>query len=118
MINADILLVLDSAGRKEGVPAKVYEYLGCRRPILALAEDDGDTAWVLRTSGIAHRIVHPHDVEGIQKALVELFHLAGSDEITSPAGNGANLFTREAAAGQLAAALEQLRSLGALAVAQ
>ncbi|MBX9584270.1 MAG: glycosyltransferase, partial [Gemmataceae bacterium] len=36
MRRADVLLLLDTPGRTEGVPAKVYEYMGSGRPVLAL----------------------------------------------------------------------------------
>ena len=58
MNRADILVLFDSPGRRIGVPAKLYEYLGTGRPILALAEPDGDTAAIC-ASGILHRIA-PH----------------------------------------------------------
>ena len=38
MVQADVLLLLDTPGRQAGVPAKLYEYIGAGRPILALAE--------------------------------------------------------------------------------
>jgi glycosyltransferase involved in cell wall biosynthesis len=72
MARADILLLLDSPGRRMGVPAKLYEYLGAGRPVLALAEPDADVAWVLRTSGISHRIAPVRDAGRIRQALVEL----------------------------------------------
>ena len=72
MGQADILVLFDSPGRKIGVPAKLYEYLGSGRPILALAEQDGDVAAILRESGVLHRIVRPTDAEQIDHALREL----------------------------------------------
>jgi hypothetical protein len=72
MAQADILVLFDSPGRKIGVPAKLYEYLGAGRPILALAENDGDVATILRQSGIAHRIAPPRDEAAIAGALMNL----------------------------------------------
>ena len=72
MVEADVLLLLDSPGRRAGVPAKLYEYIGAGRPILALAEPESDVAWVLRESGVAHRIAPPLDPEAIRRALTEL----------------------------------------------
>ncbi|MEX2139922.1 MAG: hypothetical protein WD894_11715 [Pirellulales bacterium] len=108
MVDADILLLLDAAGRRSGVPAKLYEYVGCQRPVLALAEPESDTAWVLRTSGVPHRIVSPLDMPGIRQALLELVSIVRSEE--EPIGNMpcAMAFTREESARQLTEALDRL----------
>lgn len=108
MVDADILLLLDAPGRCTGVPAKLYEYIGCQRPILALAEHDGDTAWVLRTSGVPHRIVHPHDVTAIQQAISELIEFVQKGPFVRRDGLATSNFTREEAARQLAATLAGL----------
>lgn len=52
MLAADGLLVLQAANCNYQVPAKLYEYLRARRPILALTDPAGDTAAVLRDAGI------------------------------------------------------------------
>lgn len=56
MMRADGLLVLQASNCNEQIPAKVYEYLRCRRPIIALTDPAGDTANLLRRSGV-HAIV-------------------------------------------------------------
>jgi glycosyltransferase involved in cell wall biosynthesis len=107
MARADILVLFDSPGRTIGVPAKVYEYLRAGRPILALAEPDGDTAAILRTSGVLHRIVPPRDVERIRQALAELAAAMGTTEAV---GDPSRLeqFTRERIAETLAGRLDSL----------
>jgi hypothetical protein len=105
MARADLLLLLDAPGRKQGVPAKLYEYLGARRPILALAEPDGDTAWTLRESGVLHRTALPNDPAAIERALQELVAAAaGGAPVAS--GRPVRAFTRESLAGELAELLE------------
>ena len=52
MLNADGLLVMQASNCNDQVPAKVYEYLRCRRPIVALTDPAGDTGAVLRRSGV------------------------------------------------------------------
>jgi glycosyltransferase involved in cell wall biosynthesis len=42
MMRADGLLVLQAANCNEQIPAKIYEYLRCRRPILGLTDPRGD----------------------------------------------------------------------------
>lgn len=52
MLSVDALFVLQAANCNEQIPAKIYEYLRARRPILALTDPAGDTAGVLRSAGI------------------------------------------------------------------
>ncbi len=52
MLNSDGLLLLQAANCNYQVPAKLYEYLRARRPIVALTDPRGDTATVLRDAGI------------------------------------------------------------------
>jgi glycosyltransferase involved in cell wall biosynthesis len=106
MARADILLLVQWPGHRISVPAKLYEYLGTGRPVLALAEPDGDIAWVLRTSGVLHRVAPTHDVPRIKQALVEL---AGAVRRGTPAvGDAAALqsFTREQMARRFADCLD------------
>jgi hypothetical protein len=106
MVGADLLLLLDSPGRRAGVPAKLYEYIGAGRPILALAERESDVAWVLRESGIPHRIAPPLDSEAIRGALIGLL----LDPATTCCGARhqpiQTRFTREQLASELATLLD------------
>jgi glycosyltransferase involved in cell wall biosynthesis len=52
MLRADGLLLMQAANCNEQVPAKLYEYLRARRPLLALTDEAGDTAKILRHSGV------------------------------------------------------------------
>lgn len=108
MRRTDVQLLLDTPGRTTGVPAKLYEYFGANRPVLALAEPDGDTAAVLRGSGILHRVAPPRDVPAIRRAVAELADAvrAGRPAVTDPAALGR--FTRAALAGELAAHLNRI----------
>jgi hypothetical protein len=102
MKNSDVLLLFDTPGRRIGVPAKLYEYIGVGRPILALAERDGDVAWALRESGIAHRLASPSDPGQIKQALTELIGHLGESGSDRRNGDQHLLFTREAMAAKLA----------------
>jgi glycosyltransferase involved in cell wall biosynthesis len=109
MCQADILLLMDSPGRKIGVPAKLYEYLGAGRPILATAEPDGDVAAILRESGVACRIVPCADPARIREGIVELVRGVSSGELGAAAPEQRLRFSRQALAGQLAATLDGIR---------
>lgn len=52
MLSADGLLVLQASNCNYQIPAKVYEYLRAKRPILVLTDPFGDTARVMRRAGI------------------------------------------------------------------
>jgi glycosyltransferase involved in cell wall biosynthesis len=107
MTRADLLLLLDAAGRRIGVPAKLYEFVGAGRPILALGEADGDTAWVLRECAVPHRVAPPGDAAAIERALEELIAEIDSGAAAGPTGPGRLRFTRENLARQLAEILDR-----------
>jgi hypothetical protein len=68
MLSADALLILQAANCNEQVPAKLYEYLRCSRPVLALTDPRGDTAAVVRGAGLAD--IAPLDsADEIERAL-------------------------------------------------
>lgn len=71
MLGADGLLLFQAANCNDQIPAKTYEYLRARRPILALTDEAGDTAAVLRTTPSA--IVVPMDSREMIKTAVPNF---------------------------------------------
>jgi len=106
MLAADGLLLLQGANCSDQVPAKFYEYLRARRPIVALTNSDGDTAGVMATAGIP--VAAPlDDAERIASALVRFVQdenwrdsLIAEDAAVAPA-------SRLGRTEQLAALLEQ-----------
>ena len=112
LVRADVLLLLDSPGRRDGVPAKVYEYIGAGRPILALAEPDGDLAWVLRESGLPHRIAPISDPAAIRLALLDLIDDPAGRAAGPPPSRRDGPFTREHLAGRLGALLDRIAPPG------
>jgi glycosyltransferase involved in cell wall biosynthesis len=108
MARASILLLLDSPGRRSGVPAKLYEYLGAGRPILALAEPDSDTAWVLRESGVPHRIAPPADRAKIRESLVDLIQRMRGQNVPSTDRERLSQFTRKHMAERFAELLNEV----------
>lgn len=67
---ADALLLL-AMEQPTQVPNKVYEYLGTRRPILAIADAGGETARMLHRSG-GHEVVTANDPDLIEDAVRRL----------------------------------------------
>jgi len=74
MMATDGLLVLQATICNNQVPAKLYEYLRARRPILALTDPRGDTAAVLRSAGI-DTIAPLDSQEEIARLLVRFLEL-------------------------------------------
>lgn len=72
-INSDVVLLVEDDGLfgRWRLQTKLFEYLGARRPILALVPE-GPAARLLRETGGAV-VVAPSDVRGISEAIWELF---------------------------------------------
>ncbi|MBL8201848.1 MAG: glycosyltransferase [Chromatiales bacterium] len=93
MLAADGLLLFQGHTSNPAVPAKVYEYLRARRPILALADGAGETAALLRRAGVG-RILPIDDPARIGTGLGEFLQglAAGTEPVLSP--SGADEFSR------------------------
>ena len=52
MLTTDVLLLLQASMCNHQIPAKVYEYMRARRPVLALTDSLGNTAETLRGAGL------------------------------------------------------------------
>ena len=65
MLRADGLLVLQAANCNDQVPAKLYEYLRAKRPILCLSDPEGDTRQSLGAAGVnaGARLDDAQDIE-------------------------------------------------------
>jgi glycosyltransferase involved in cell wall biosynthesis len=70
--HADGLLLITSSEISWELPGKFFEYLGARRPILALAEGN-EVARIVRETGTG-LTVPPDDVEAIEGALAGVLH--------------------------------------------
>jgi glycosyltransferase involved in cell wall biosynthesis len=69
--HALLLVVDDVPGSEHIVPGKVFEYLGARRPILAVGPE-GDVAQLVRSIG-AGTVLARRDVEGISRVVSDLY---------------------------------------------
>jgi glycosyltransferase involved in cell wall biosynthesis len=105
MMRADALMVLQAANCNEQIPAKLYEYLRARRPLLAFTDPRGDTAATLRAAGVT-AVASLDSVEHIA-ALIERF--AAGDRVGMLAGDDAIArASRQARAAQLAQLLDEI----------
>jgi len=106
MLNADGLLLLQAANCNHQIPAKAYEYLRARRPVFALTDHPGNTAALLRESGI-DTIVDITDKDQIKTGLLRFLDLLAQQKapIASEAAIAAH--SRRARAGELARLLNR-----------
>lgn len=109
MSTADVLVLMDTPKRRIGVPAKLYEYIGAGRPVLATGQIDGDLAVTLRQSGLPCRIARPDDAKAIRDAITELVCGVANGTLPSVCDEARRRFARETLAGELATVLDGLR---------
>jgi hypothetical protein len=101
MLTADGLLLLQASNCNHQIPAKLYEYLRARRPLLALTDPAGDSAAKLRQAGIdtISRIDSPLE---IRRALLHFLPLARQAKAPTAAPATLALNTRAARTIELA----------------
>jgi glycosyltransferase involved in cell wall biosynthesis len=105
MLVADGLLILQASNCNHQIPAKLYEYLRARRPILALTDPAGDTAHTLRTAGI--KSIAPLDSKAaIMECLLDFIGMAKDNSAHIPSLESAMAYSREARSKELAALLD------------
>jgi hypothetical protein len=107
MLRADGLLLLQAANCNEQVPAKLYEYLRIRRPLVALTDPAGDTAGVLRSAGLdgVARLDREKEIRGELLGFIEACR-AGTVRLPDPAF--VSSASRLARTRQLASVLDQV----------
>ncbi|MBS0366442.1 MAG: glycosyltransferase [Proteobacteria bacterium] len=107
MLGVDGLLLLQAANCNMQIPAKLYEYLRARRPILALTDPAGDTARTLERAGVG--LVAPLDSQQqIEVALLRFLEQIDSGTAPVLAAQAVGQYSREAGAGRLAGLLDSL----------
>ncbi len=106
MLAADGLLLMQAANCNEQVPAKAYEYLRAKRPILCLSDPAGDTWKVLGDAGIEHvaRLDQPAEIGELLARFVADPQAGG----WLPRAEAVKEASRHARSVQLAALLDRL----------
>lgn len=107
MSKADAFLLLQASNCNDQIPAKLYEYLYCERPILALTDHGGDTAAMLRSVG-STCIANLADKNEIKTALVRFLELVRRGQAPAPPRERIKQFSREGLTGSLASLLHGL----------
>lgn len=108
MVSADVLLLVlgPEAASADIVSAKLPEYLGARKPVLALVPD-GLAADVVRRSG-AGEVVHPGDVDGVAAALERLHVRWREGTLPKPSPDVVAEFDRSKLVARYSTILEQV----------
>jgi glycosyltransferase involved in cell wall biosynthesis len=107
MLTAGGLLVLQASNCNHQIPAKLYEYLRARRPILALTDPAGDTAATLRKAGI-DTIAALDSKDDIMQALVRFIALLESNTAPLAPAHTIESNSRRARTGDLARILDEV----------
>jgi len=107
MLHADGLLLLQAGNCNGQIPAKLYEYLRARRPLLALTHPDGDTAATLRNAGI-HTIARLNSAEEIAEKLPEFLTLCREQRVPLAAADVVVRHARAARTRELATLLDHV----------
>jgi glycosyltransferase involved in cell wall biosynthesis len=107
MRRADCLLVLQASNCNAQVPAKLYQYLRCRRPIIGLTDHAGDTAGVLRRAGLGD-IARLDSVDEIATLLRRVLDQVQGGAAVLPDANFVGESSRFHRTRELVALLEQL----------
>lgn len=104
---ADGLILMQGADANMQVPAKLFEYFRAGSPILGLLHADGDTAQILRETGVG-RIARMDDSSDIKAALREF--VSGPDERCRWATplSTAEAFSRQVSASRLSRILDKI----------
>jgi glycosyltransferase involved in cell wall biosynthesis len=106
---ASILLLIMGKGEGTAIlPGKVFEYLGAKRPILAIVHPEGEAAALIKRTNTGV-VVDPDDTHAIVKALQDFYTEWRTGEISySPVDDEVKLYSRREQARQLCDLFEQI----------
>lgn len=80
MKSADVLLVIDAPAKENlFLTSKLIDYLGSKRPILALTPNNGPTAELIREMG--SMIYNFYDIQGIADQIIRYIQLKKSEKL-------------------------------------
>lgn len=108
---ADALMLFQADNCNDQIPAKAYEYLHARKPILALADPAGDTAGLLNDLGI-EAIAKLEDAHAIATLLSDFLPRLKSGHAYTVPEHRTRPFSRESLTSELADVLDDAVTMG------
>ncbi|NGZ07248.1 MAG: glycosyltransferase family 4 protein [Magnetococcales bacterium] len=112
MFLADGLLLFQGESFNHLIPAKLFEYLRANRPILALIGAQGDSAHILRETGL-HAMVPLEDEAAILPGFLDFLHQLRHGTAQLPDQNVVTGYSRRIQAKRLAATFDELTGAAA-----
>jgi hypothetical protein len=111
MLSADGLVLMQASNCNEQVPAKFYEYVRARRPILGLTDPGGDTAQAMRAAGATY-IAPLDNSEAIEQALRKFLADLASGRGAIPPDAAVRRASRRSRSEELARLLDEVVAAG------
>ena len=109
IVAADGLLVFQGYTSNPAIPAKVYEYLRARKPILGLLDAEGSTAQLLRSLGI-HSTASIENAVEIEQALLQFLKSLENPSYPMPSDEQVASYSRMSLTRQLVQICDELGS--------
>jgi len=110
LLQSDCLLLIvdESKESKNIVPGKVYEYIGVRKPLIAIAPEDSDIAALIKETNSGY-VAHQSEVIKTAGILLNYYSKWNNDEkMIEPDENEINKYERRNSAKRLAELLNSL----------
>lgn len=100
MLNADALLLFQGRTSDPAIPAKLYEYLRCQKPILAFVHEGGETSRLLGSLNVGLRSTMD-DVDAIRQSIVDFITKRSNNDMNTLSAAKVASMSREARAHEL-----------------
>jgi glycosyltransferase involved in cell wall biosynthesis len=108
MRRADGLLLFQGAQCNRQIPAKAYEYLACRRPIIGLVDSSGDTHELIAREWQVPYVADMESVSAIARVLRKFIGDLRRHDVFIPAAGLVEKHSRAAGAAQLAELFDEV----------
>ena len=103
LLASDLLWMI--VGDDVGSPGKVYEYIGCRKPILGCAPEGFIKTTIQEAGGT---VVDPSDVNGVRAAIERYFEQYERNELKGPSEEVVRKYDRVSLTGAIVKVFESL----------
>lgn len=109
MMEVDALMLFQADNCNDQIPAKIYEYMFCRKPILAFTDPEGETGRLLSSVGV-RSIAKLEDRVAIENELRVFLHQLQAGKAFVVSQEAAGRFSRKTLTGDLSNLLNRVLS--------